>query len=481
MCALPSPSSKSSDRPYRIGTLRYSRGGLIRLFLYFIVGGFAYSMVYQIDPRVLPILLRQEGASMQQISIIIGSLTALLNSVVESVGAYQSDRTRSRWGRRIPYIFWATPLVTLFILSIPFSPALAARGEHIPMFAALFRHLPWVPLIATFAILITCYKVVYNLVAAIYLCLIADVVPASHLGRFHTLFRVVGAFSTFVGNYWLIGLTAVHGREVLFWMAGINLVGFLTICFCVREGDYPPVEPAPPSSPGAVRDFLAVGFKHAIYRWTYLTRVLIFAANATTPFILFFAQEELHMTYDRTGKLLGYSSLLWIVIAYPIGRLLDRFGSVRSLQFTLTFGAIGYFVSFFLIRGEMSFLILAFVNTTLFWATWSSETMLAQQIFDRRRMGQLGAANSLVKSLVIAFGTSPFIGAYLDRITGYSSTMTVPMAGEVAVGGFRFLYLILALIYACALLSVLQVHKYWLRQGGPEHYRPPSDGPLAAT
>ena len=485
-----SPSSPSleaperSEKPYRIGTLRYDRAGLIRLFLCFVVGGFAYSMIYQIDPRVLPILLRQEGASMVQISIIIGSLTAVLNSVVESVGAYRSDRTRTKWGRRIPYIFWTTPIVTLFILSIPFSPALAAWAQHVPLLAGVFRHIPWAPMIVAFAILITCYKVVYNLTAAIYICLIADVVPSSHLGRFNTLFRVVGACSTFIGNYFLIGLTAKHGREVLFWMAGINLVGFLTICLCVKEGDYPPVEKAHADDEApmlkGVGDFLKVGFSHSIYRWTYVTRVLIFAANATTPFILFFVQDELGIPYGRAGKLLGYSSLAWILIAYPVGRLSDRFGSVRSLQVTLSLGALGYFLSFFLIRGELSFLIVSFVNTTLFWATWSNETMLAQQIFDRRRMGQLGAANSIVKSLIIAFGTSPFVGAYLDRISGYSSTLHLPMGGDLPLGGLRFLFLILSFIYMIALLCILQVRKHWERLGGPHHYHPPSDGPLKA-
>jgi MFS family permease len=273
-----------------------------------------------------------------------------------------------------------------------------------------------------------------------------------------------------------------HGREVLFAIAGINLIGFMTICLCVKEGDYPPVvEPAAGAeSQSGIRDFLRTSFRHPIYRWVYLTRVLLFAANATTPFILFFAADELHMTFEEAGKYLGYASLPWIVIAYPVGRILDRYGSVRSLVFTLSLGSVCYLLSFFLIRGPTTFLLVALVNITLFWATWSNETMLAQQVFDRRRMGQLGAANSIVKSVLIAFGTSPFIGAYLDRVSGYSGVVHVPFTGDLAVGGFRYLYLILALAYFLALLAILQVRRLWVELGGPDHYRPPADGPLEA-
>ena len=468
------------DKPYRVGTLRYDKRGLTRLFLFFLVGGLTYSLVYQIDPRVLPIILRDRGATNKQIAIIIGSLTVVLNSVIESVVAYNSDRSRGRWGRRIPYIFFATPVVSLLILAIPFAPELTAWTSRVPALAWLFTLVPWAPVITAFAVLIVAYKIFYDVVANIYLCLIADVVPASHLGRFNTLFRVIGAISTFVGNYWLVGLAVDHGKEVLLTVAIVNLVGFMTICFGVREGDYPPLRESPSRPSGSfpefahgVRDFLWEGFRHRIYVWTYITRVLIFAANAAMPFIVFFAHDELHVTYDRAGKLIGISSLGWIVLAYPVGKLLDRFGSVRCLHVTLLIGGLAYVLSFFLISAEWSFLVASVVTNTLFWTVWSCEIMIAQELFDRTRMGQLGAANSIMKSVIIAFGTSPLTGAFLDRMGGYSGSISLPAMGSLAIGGYRFLFLLLALIYFLAALALYRVRGEWIRLGGPSAYRPP--------
>ena len=471
------------EKPYRVGTLRYDKAGLKRLFLFFLVGGLTYSLVYQIDPRVLPIILRDRGATNKQIAIIIGSLTVVLNSVIESVVAYNSDRARGKWGRRIPYIFFATPIVSLLILSIPFAPELTDWALRVPALAWLFRLVPWAPVITAFAVLIVAYKIFYDVVANIYLCLIADVVPSTHLGRFNTLFRVIGAISTFVGNYWLVGLAVDHGKEVLLGVAVVNLVGFMTICLGVREGDYPPIQQAPSRTVGSlpeflagVREFLFESFRHRIYVWTYITRVLIFAANAATPFVVFFAHDELRVSYDEAGKLIGISSLGWIVLAYPVGKMLDKFGSVRCLQATLLLGGGAYIASFFLISAQWSFLIASMVTNTLFWTRWSCEIMIAQELFDRTRMGQLGAANSIMKSVIIAFGTSPLTGAFLDRMGGYSGHLNVPLVGSLAVGGYRFIFLLLALIYFLAALALLRVRGEWIRLGGPSAYKAPGQG-----
>jgi Na+/melibiose symporter-like transporter len=446
----------------------------------FLLGGLTYSMVYQIDPRVLPIVLRDHGATNEQIAIIIGSLTLLINSVVEPIVGYRSDRARGRWGRRIPFIFWLTPMVSLLIAAVPFAPAFAVRALRFGWIARGAAAFPWPPVILGFAAFILLYKIFYNVVAAIYLCLIADVVPAGHLGRFHAQFRILGALATFVGNYWLIGLAATHPRTVFAGLAALNLVGFWAICALVREHAYPPVPDAPDRGGGglgrflrAAADFLRVAYRHRVYCWTYLTRVLIFAVNAATAFVIFFGREDLGLTYDRSGKVLAYSSLGWLLLAYPVGRLLDRWGSVRALGYALGLGAVAYLGSFFLIAGEPSFIAASFATNTIFWFIWSGEIMLAQQIFHRDRMAQLTAANSIAKSAVIAFGLSPATGWLLDHLRGYTAVMGVPLLGEVRVGQYRFIFLILAGLCALAWLALGRVAVHWRRLGGPAAYRAP--------
>ena len=46
--------------------------------------------------------------------------------------------------------------------------------------------------------------------------------------------------------------------------------------------------------------------------------------------------------------------------------------------------------------------------------------------------------------------------------------------GPVVFGQYRFIFLVLAAIYALALLSLYRVRVEWKRLGGPEAYRPPA-------
>jgi MFS family permease len=447
----------------------------------FLLGGLTYSLVYQIDPRVLPIVLRDHGATNQQIAIIIGSLTLLINSIVEPIVGYRSDRARGRWGRRIPFIFWVTPIVSLLIAAVPFAPEFAVRALRVSWLARAASALPWPPVILAFAGFILLYKIFYNVVAALYLCLIADVVPPSHLGRFHATFRILGAVATFAGNYWLVGLAATHPRAVLAGLASLNLAGFWAVCALVREHPYPPLSEPPDRGPGggagrfvrAAAGFLRVAYRPAVYRWTYLTRVLIFGVNAAAAFVIFFGHEDLGLTYDRSGKVLALSSMGWLLLAHPVGRLLDRWGSVRALGHALWLGAVAYAASFFLIAGEPSFLAASLVTSTLFWFIWSGEIMLAQQIFHRDRMAQLTAANSIAKSVVIAFGLSPATGWLLDRLRGYSGVLPVPLVGVVRVGQYRFIFLMLAGMCLLAWVALGRVAWHWRRLGGPSAYRAP--------
>jgi Na+/melibiose symporter-like transporter len=449
----------------------------------FLLGGLTYSLVYQIDPRVLPIVLRDHGATNEQIAIIIGSLTLLINSIVEPIVGYRSDRARGRWGRRIPFIFWVTPVVSLLIVAVPFAPGFAERALRVGWMARAAAALPWPPVILAFAAFILLYKIFYNVVAAIYLCLIADVVPQSRLGRFHAQFRILGALATFAGNYWLVGLAATHPRAVFAGLALLNLVGFWAVCAWVREHDYPPLTDPPDQGGGggvsrflrAAGSFLRVAYRHPVYRWTYLTRVMIFGVNAATAFVIFFGREDLGLTYDRSGKLLAYSSLGWILLAYPVGRLLDRWGSVRALGRALALGTAAYAASFFLIVGARSFLVASLVTNTIFWFIWSAEIMLAQQIFHRDRMAQLTAANSIAKSVVIAFGLSPLTGWLLDHLRGHVGVISVPVVGLVRVGQYRFIFPLLAGMCAVAWLALGRVGFHWRRLGGPAAYRAPDN------
>lgn len=476
----PPPAPLPETKIHRIGTLSYTARELALLFFWLLAGDVLFVFIDQIEPRVLPILLKRHGATDQQIAIIVSSFAAMVSLFINPIVSYRSDRKRSRLGRRIPYILWATPFVGVLLALTPFAPDLADLALQVGWLARGLEKLPWAPVIVMFALMVLLYQIFEKVVASIYFYLFRDVVPATHLGRFLTLFRAFGALAGFALNYWIIGLADRYPKLIFAGVGVFYVVGFLLMCVFVREGKYPPPpDEAPPAGRRraalvqAVRNFVVQSYSAPVYRWTYFTRLMVYASISISAFILFFARDELHLSYDRAGKLMSWGSFAWLSVAYPMGVLLDRWGGVRTLNLALWLLAISYGLSFLFIVGETTFLVFSLFNGVAYWMVMLSQVMLAQQIFHPQRMGQLSAANVIIQSLLIAIVVSPCVGALLDLLKGYHATWSLPFLGELDIGAYRFVYLMLALACFLSLFGIQRVRVHWLRCGGPNQYQPP--------
>lgn len=466
--STPSPVVPAETPLFRTGTLTYDAAGLRRLFFWLLTGDVVFTLIDQIEPKVLPVILKLHGASDTEIAFIVSSITALMQFFVIPVVSYRSDRLRSRWGRRIPFIFWCTPLVSLLLAITPFAPEIAAWSLGVDGVGPWIESLPFKPVILWFGVLAVAYRFVQAAVSTMFMCLFRDVVPMSHMGRFLALFRVFGALSTFVITYWLLGIAETHAKPIFLGIAALNLVGFLAMCWFVREGEYPPVVERVPAVGAAGRwaflrvaqRFTAECFSHPVYWWTYLTRTLIYGAIPVSGFIIFFPQRELGLTLDQTGKLMSWSALAWLLIAYPLGRLIDRWGSMRVLGLGLAVSAIGYGLSFFFVVGSQTFLISCLVTGIAYWVVMLSQSALTQEIFSQARFAQLGSANVMLQSIVIAFVISPLAGGLLDSMKDFHAQLPIPGFGTVEIGRYRFVNMMLAAIYGLALVGLWQVRRH---------------------
>jgi Na+/melibiose symporter-like transporter len=108
---------------YSVGTLKYNKLQLCLLFGYLLMGGFTYCMLaYTLIPTLLPLTLDSFGASGAIIGLVVGSIPAGMNMVMNPILGTNSDRCRTRWGRRIPFLAFATPFVTVFMILIGWMP-----------------------------------------------------------------------------------------------------------------------------------------------------------------------------------------------------------------------------------------------------------------------------------------------------------------------------------------------------------------------
>lgn len=470
------PAPAAAPIVARAGTLQYTRGNLVAIFAWLLGAEVVFVLIDIIEPQVLPVLLKFHGATDTQIAIIIGSVNAVLQLLIMPPLGYWSDRLRTRWGRRIPVLFWVTPFVTLFLVLTPFSPEIATWLSGVPVINNWLHLLPIAPVILVFAVLVILYRTVQTATNVCFFGLLRDVVPDTHMGRFLALFRVFGAAGTAIVSYWLLGLTETHSKHIFIGIAVLNLVCFTLLCRFVREGEYPPVPPNAAEGAGraarlwaATKTFVHESYRHPVYLWFYFVRVCLYGALlGLSHFTIFFPQHELDMSLMTIGAYRTYPLLVWIVIAFPVGWLVDRRGAVDVLQWGLVTITLGYVLTFLFATGPLTFLAGNMIFGVAFWIVMMAQLKLTAEVFHPQRYSQLAGANTIVQSILIAAVISPVCGWILDALKGWSHTLTLPVAGEVVIGPYRLVYLMMGACYLFALLGLNRVSHHMRKHTGPD-------------
>lgn len=465
----PTGSAVTGDdkRPgiFRAGSLVYNRSSLAWLFCWLLLADLSFMIVSQIEPSVLPVLLKNAGASDHHVAWILGTLVQMTQLVLNPIYSTCSDRTRTRWGRRIPYLFFVTPLASLLLAATPYAPEIAAWLQQQDWASAIVRRAPGSPAVLIYGVLVFSFYLFYSGTSSIFFYLFRDVVPESHMGRFMALFRMVGALGTFILNYWLLGIGVRLPHETFLALAGLNLVGFMVLCCFVKEPEYPPPEPVVAAERRAplrrgiatVVAYFRECYSDPLHWWTYVCRLMVYASIMVATFRIFFSLHELGMTVEEAGKAISWSSLLWVFVAYPVGLLVDRWKVFRVMKVALWIQSVTYVLSFFFIRDSATFLAFSLVNGVLYWAIMLCQFMVGQEVFPALKLGQFFSANVVLQAVVIAAVVSPFCGWLFDTLNGTAARLLLPGFGSLEIGGYRYVMLMLGLVFFISLLALYRV------------------------
>jgi hypothetical protein len=110
------------------------------LFAWLLVGDFAWQLKERSVGATAQLILKKFGAADLLVGLLIGSVPAALGMIIGPVISMRSDRFRSRWGRRIPFLLVPLPMVVLSMAGLAFTPTfggwihewLGARSPGIP-------------------------------------------------------------------------------------------------------------------------------------------------------------------------------------------------------------------------------------------------------------------------------------------------------------------------------------------------------------
>jgi predicted MFS family arabinose efflux permease len=441
---------------YTVGTLCYKRWDLINLFIWLLLGDFAFVMMGNAFSQLLPITMKTVGSNNFIISLSMIALPCVINLVFLPIISTWSDRHRGRFGRRIPFIFWPTPFISLFLVLFGYSDLIGA-WFHGTAIGKLFGF-------SSFTIIMTimCANLIlfqfFNLfVSTIYYYLWVDVIPTAFMGRFIALFRMVGQLSIFIWSRYFLGYADQYMHEIYLGVGFLYLFSFMIMSWKVKEGKYPP--PPSPSKQkgvfGSIQMYFRECFSHPIYVCIYLASGLYWTSWCMNAFMILFATETLHLKLDQFGKVNSWCSLMAIPLLYGLGYVSDKIHSVRMnlIAMVMTFFAAG--ASFFGIHNERTLLIFSLLNAFTVLCYTISNVPLTAALYPKERYGQFGSAEGIVMSIGTLVGGA-VIGLLLDW-----------------VGSYQYIFLWRAVLCGLAIIPLTIVYYEWQKHGGAKHYVSP--------
>jgi MFS family permease len=455
MTAVPTEPNATPVRTWRVGALTYTLGGLVLLFCWLLLGDFALSIRDRAVPPLIQILFHQFGASDLLTGLVFSSVPAFLGIFIGPIVSYKSDRLRSRWGRRLPFLIVPIPIVVLATMGLAFSPRLGGSVSHL-----LGRWSPGAD--GSVLLLISLCWILFEAACfagyAVFAALINDVVPQAMVGRFYGLFRAVSLIAGMIFFFHLFGEVKEHATTVFLGIGLLYGVALIVMCLAVREGSYPPV-PDNGTKPGAffaVRNYFRQGFSNPYYLWFFAATVL--GGLSSMPFNTYaiFYAESVGLSEDGYGKCITLTYACSFFLAYPLGSLADRFHPLRVTLVGQAVYAAVMLAGGLLVHNVFTFSVALVAHGVISGSVFTAWASLPQRLLPRDKFAEIGSAGGLIGAVAgIAIG--PALGEFLD-FTHHA---------------YRFTFLASSALTILSLWAFVVLHRRFLALGGPDHYVAP--------
>lgn len=428
---------------WQAGTLRYGTWGLCVLVGWLLVGALGIAVRERWAGPIGLVVLRDHGASDTAVAMLLSVVPALISLLVVPVVGMWSDRSRSRWGRRRPFLLVSAPLAAAAMLCVALAPSFAA-GAHALLGA-------WSPGLHTLELGLFClFWTVFDAAAmttmALFAGLVADVIPFGLAGRFYAAVRVVGLGVAIGFNMTLFALSEAWLAEILVAIALIFGLTIPLMCLMVREGDYPP--PAAHDDAGGGR--LALARTQLLQccaerRYLWIFGAFMLAAVTFVPFNTFSLHYALDLGLSKAelGELTAIAYAVSIASAFVIGWLVDRRGAVRVATAMMALYCAIALGGWLLVDGAASFRPFYVAHVICSGAYFTAAAAMPLALFPRGEFVRYNAS----KDILVAFGNilvASCIGPLLDH-SGHDYRLTL---------GSAVLFSLLALACLGRLLTV---------------------------
>ncbi len=307
------------------------------------------SAFWQMYDFYIPLILKYTFAMSDTVAGVIMSADNITALILLPLFGILSDRTKTRIGRRMPFILVGTILAALSITAIPY----AAQTQNLPVF-----------LTALAAVLIA--MAVYRSPAV---ALMPDITPKPLRSAGNAVINLMGALggalilllnaflapnvsSPAQANYWPIFLVT----------AGIMLTGTLILLLTINEPQLVKemrqtsaalgidIEEAA-ENPVQVKTTLSAAEKKSMALLLASIALWFTGYNAVTTAFSKYAVARLGMTEGQASLILMVAVIAAVIAFIPVGIISTRIGRKKSIMFgivllTLDFGSAAFYTAY---------------------------------------------------------------------------------------------------------------------------------------
>jgi MFS family permease len=469
--APPAEEIIGGRKVFRCGTLTYTKVGLFMLFAWLLWGDFCFTLMEAVVPSILPLKLKDLGCSNTLMALIMTAAPGVLNMTVCPYVSFKSDRYRSRWGRRIPFIIWTMPFLCASLALIGLSDDICILLQRHSEFLRSFA--PATITIALIAVFMVMFEFFNMFVGSVFWYLFNDVVPPQFLARFMGAFKIVGTGASAVYNGLVFKYAGSHMREIFVGASLLYLVGFGIACLMIKEGKYPPLDKESVKAGKGLeglKTFFKESFSLKFYRLRFFSTAFTAVAGAIITFNIFF-NREMGLSLEQIGYINAINSIVMMAAMSLMSIFVDRWHPLRICVYGAVFGVLGYFGSvvwiFVTLPGNYFFwlnlgniLIGTFLSALIGVAAAPSQ----MRIFPHSRYGQFCSAQAMLRStFTVVAGL--MAGFFIDVVKYFCN------GSDYA---YRFIHIWLTVFAAISAVFMVMLYREWYRMGGDKHFHPPA-------
>ena len=298
----------------------------------FLASSIAWAMYNAFVPLMLennfvPQLIAKFGLSTGILTTLTGIIMTVDNVfgvVFQPLFGALSDKTRTKIGRRMPYITFGLPVC-----------------------AVLFAMIPLMPSLALFMFVLIVFNFIMSIWRSPVVALMPDLTPSPLRSQANGVINLMGGIGSILA--FLIGgmLRDMWAPAPFFFSAAVMLIALVILRIFVKE---PPYEAAIEAHEEGEEE-LSIGELPAAERKAR-TRSLLFLLfaiffwfngyNAVETLFSLYATKALGVTEGAASMMLAFFSVTFIAVAIPAGLLANRIGRRKAILL----GLLGNFIVF---------------------------------------------------------------------------------------------------------------------------------------